>query len=506
MKNYSFCASAAFLIALLFITGCSDSNDHTVVIPEVDQTNNGFQTRAVATVLANNCAVSGCHNSAGPQHGLSLQKYSEFLNGSAGRPTDTASTGGGHDHGAYKLMTGAGNYGGGAVIPYYPEKSLLYRMVTGDLESPAFKMPYNGGAIPDSQINTLRAWIEDGAKDFNGIPAYSDTENKIFVCNQGSDNIMVIDDRRNLVKRLIDVDYNKSGSDAPHNIQMHGDYIYVSLIAAGKVVKFSRSTLAKLGEVSGLVYPGMIELTSTGGKAYVSKSSTAPGSYNDIYEIDTQTMTLVRTLTLPSFGLPHGIAITKNDSLLVVANMNQDVIIFIDLVTGDLSGDLLSLSAGGTPVHRPMHTNISPDGNLLFVSCMKSGDVKIIDIKTRTVLQSVKTGMHPMQMAVTSDGNKVYVVDLEENKISVLEKNGTDWALSPAVITNPTFSMLYGCDLSADGKYLYVTSSNQNDGFKPRYKKAGQTRVSTVSIIETATGTVVKTIDVDSYATGIKAR
>ncbi len=507
MKKLLLPVFTGVLITLLFLSGCSESHDHNVVVPEVDQTNNGFQNRDVATVLVNNCALSGCHNSVSPIHGLSLQKYSEFLAGSIGRPVDTtASGGGGHEHGAYKSLTDENKYGGGAVIPYYPEKSLLYRMITGDLEYQSFRMPYQRSAVSDSQINVIRSWIAEGAKDINGVPAYSDTENKIFVCNQGSDNIMVIDDKRNLVKRLIDVDYNKSGADAPHNIQMYGDYIYVSLISAGKVVKFSRSTLEKLGEISGLVYPGMIELTSDGSKAYVSKSSTAPGSYNDIYEINTQSMTLTRTLTLPSFGLPHGIALMKNDSVLIAANMNQDVIMFIDLPTGDLSGESLSLSQGTSPIHRPMHTNLSPDGKYLYVSCMKSGEVKIIDAVSRTVLQSLKTGMHPMQMAVTSDGNKIYVVDLEENKVSVITKSGSSWSLGAAVITNPAFSMLYGCDLSSDGKYLYVTSSNQDDGFKPRYKKAGQTKVSTVGVIDTETNAVVKIIDVDSYATGVKAR
>jgi hypothetical protein len=67
---------------------------------------------------------------------------------------------------------------------------------------------------------------------------------------------------------------------------------------------------------------------------------------------------------------------------------------------------------------------------------------------------------------------------------------------------------LYGADLSPDGKYLYVTCSNNDPDhqFEPHYNIPGKTRPSLVCIYDVTTNELVKILDVGSFATGIAAR
>ena len=78
-------------------------NDETTVpiTGGIDDTNNGFQSKAVAEIFANNCATSGCHSGNNPSSGLSIDKYSDLLKGSSDRSGGTIP-----------------NYGGDVVIPF----------------------------------------------------------------------------------------------------------------------------------------------------------------------------------------------------------------------------------------------------------------------------------------------------------------------------------------------------------------------------------------------------
>ena len=89
------------------------------------------------------------------------------------------------------------------------------------------------------------------------------------------------------------LDFN-STIDAPHMVKEFGDYIYVSIISAGKFLKIRKSDNQIVAEVLGLEKPGMIQINLTGTKAYVSRSSTSPSIYNTIYVIDLTSMSLVK--------------------------------------------------------------------------------------------------------------------------------------------------------------------------------------------------------------------
>ncbi|QQS37658.1 MAG: hypothetical protein IPM56_06820 [Ignavibacteriales bacterium] len=486
------------LLTGVFLTSCTQ--DSVQPSHPVNESNNGFESYAVAEIFAVNCTESECHGGSEPQHALSLENWNGLVHGSFGRPTSDSS----HHHKFSKTYHGETPYGGGPVIPFNADKSLLYRLIIGDVQDHSLSMPYGKSKIPQSQIDVIKDWINRGAKSNSGEIPYTHSDKKIYLCAQGSDEVYIVDPDHKAVSGIIDVDFLKSVNDQPHNIQIKNGYVYVTLITTGRFIKYDLNTHEMSGFVEGLEAPGMINISPDGKKAYVSKSSTAPGDYNIIYVVDTQTMTREADIVLPVFGLPHAIALSNDGSTLYVANMTKDRISIMNTVTGDPISDIV-LSSGSALVHEPMHIYLSPDNQYLYVNCRKSSKMLIIETQTNTVVKEFDIKEHPMQAAISSDGNKIFVVSHHDPYITEITKSGTSWTITNE-FESPLFHHLYGADLSGDDRYLYVTCSNSTDDFKSRYQNSGQTRAALLCIYDTQTHEIVRVLDTGSYATGIAAR
>src|ERR1043166_5981104 len=89
--------------------------------------------KQVRPILTRNCA--GCHQPASRQAGLSLATYADFQKG--------------------------GNKGA-AFTPGEPEKSVVLSYLTGETKP---QMPFGGKPLPDDQIDLIRRWIREGAKN-----------------------------------------------------------------------------------------------------------------------------------------------------------------------------------------------------------------------------------------------------------------------------------------------------------------------------------------------------
>ncbi|MBK7380043.1 MAG: YncE family protein [Ignavibacteriales bacterium] len=299
----------------------------------------------------------------------------------------------------------------------------------------------------------------------------------IYACSQFGDKILAIDPASNLLARTIDVNFSSVEIDQPHNVKKFGNYLYASIISAGKFLKIDIPTNTIVGTVEGLQQPGMIEISSDGKKAYVSKSATATGNNNEIYFINTESMTLEETF-LPETGLPHGMAISSDDNFLYVANMTKDKISIVDLTTNDFV-DNINLSSSGLLENEPMHLYISPDNNYLYACCRTSSKVLIISTSTRQIIQTIDIQDHPMQAAISEDGLTIYVVSHHEPIVTTITKSPTSETWTKTLeYGDPAFQHLYGADLSADGKYLYMTCSNEENDFDPHYSIPGVERQS----------------------------
>lgn len=465
------------VLSVFFIYAC---NEEKMITPQqvVDDTNNGFQSKAVAEIFANNCATSGCHSGSTPSSGLSIKSFSDLIKGSSNRSGGVIP-----------------NYGGDVVIPFRVQESLLYQMITGNVTPSS---PHDAIALSQADTDTIKNWIMNGTRDFNGNSPFNNPSYRVYVCDQLSDKISVIDGDSKVVSAIIDL--SQSGSPAkPHMVKVRDGFLYVTLISAGKFLKINTSDYSVVGEVSGITKAGMIQISPDGSKAYVSRSSTSDPIFNSIYDININNMTLRKEITLlwPTGGVPHGIALTPDGKKLYVANLTLSRIGIIDADLDEATGDI-SLPAGT----EPMQTMISPDGNYLYVSARGTGKLMVFDTHKDTLITEVDVDAMPMQIAVTSDGNKIYVGSFMTNTVNVIQKNGNTWTRIKQ-ISHPGFSMLHGCDITSDDKYVYVSSRNEDGSFQPYFKVTGENNRGTIGIIDTQTDEVVKLIEIEESGSGL---
>lgn len=467
-----------FLIFALFLFYAC--NEETIIpIPIVDDTNNGFESKAVAEIFVNNCATSGCHTGGTPSSRLSINKYSELIKGSSNRSGGTVP-----------------NYGGDVVIPFRLQESLLYQMLVGNVTPAA---PHDVLSLNQADIDSIKNWILNGIKDYNNNLPFNNPDYRVYVCNQKSDMVSVIDGNSKVVSRLIDVTQPSLQAATPHMVKLRDGFLYVTLIGAGKFLKINTNNYNVVGEVSGITKAGMIQISPDGSKAYVSRSSTSDPIFQSVYVVNLASMTIMKEINLNAVGVPHGMGLTPDGSKLYVANLTLDRVGIVNGVTDEYGDyDDIVLPQGT----QPMQANVSPDGKYLYICARGTAKLLVYNISTDTLITEIPVSGMPMHIAITSDGNKIYVNSMMMHNVNVIQKNGETWSRIKE-ISHPGFRMLHGCDITSDDRYVYVSSRNDDGGFSPYFNVAGENKPGTVGIIDTQTDEVIKLIEIEEFGTGL---
>ncbi|WP_435598603.1 beta-propeller fold lactonase family protein [Streptomyces anulatus] len=121
----------------------------------------------------------------------------------------------------------------------------------------------------------------------------------------------------------------------------------------------------------------------------------------------------------------------------------------------------------------PRRAAASPDGTIVYVTSYTTGTLRGIDTANHTVTAPVSTGRGAQDLAVTPDGSRLYVTNYLDKNLSVV-----DTATRTVTATLPVGVAANDIALSPDGARLYLTERER------------------ITILDTASGTVVKRITV----------
>src|SRR5262245_39662326 len=150
-------------------------------------------------------------------------------------------------------------------------------------------------------------------------------------------------------------------------------------------------------------------------------------------------------------------------------------------VGGGASNDVKIFSATGPDTYAPAGTlpitcgsapsglSLSGDGSRLYVALNMTHEVAVIDKATRTIIRRIPVGIYPYTTVMSLDGSKVYV---------------SNWGGKVPGVSDFT-----------DGMFPVIVDS-----------RTGIPVTGTVSVIDTASDTVLKTIDVGLHPTGLALR
>ncbi len=175
------------------------------------------------------------------------------------------------------------------------------------------------------------------------------------------------------------------------------------------------------------------------------------------YVVDVSLVTPYVVTCLPTTFAPGPVALTQDGGTLAVPSSSSST---LDLLTttGSTAGTLeSSVSLGATATAITPATDLSLD-TIAFVAEKQNNLVAMVDLTTGIIDQTVTVGTSPGTVAVSPDGQFVYVANTGSGTISVIEVNLMDTTSNPkvATITLPTGAVPHSLVVSPNGDQLLV--------------------------------------------------
>jgi len=129
----------------------------------------------------------------------------------------------------------------------------------------------------------------------------------------------------------------------------------------------------------------------------------------------------------------------------------------------------------------PFNLAVSKDGNRLYVVAQESNEVLVVDAVKQKVLTKIMVGTQPHSIVLSNDGQKAYVSNQWSDNVSVIDLN-----TSKVIDTLKTGNGPAGLSISQDNKYLYVVDSYSSN----------------ISVLDLSTGEERKRFDAGNNPTG----
>ncbi len=224
-------------------------------------------------------------------------------------------------------------------------------------------------------------------------------------------------------------------------------------------------------------FPSEVAVNPAGTRAYVTNRDSGTVSV-----IDTATNTVAATVTVGNF--PLDVAVNPAGTRAYVANVLSSTVSVIDTAANTVAATI--------PVLDPTAVAFNPSGTRAYVTNLSSNTVSVINALTNDVVASIAVGNLPLDVAVNPAGTRAYVTNRESETVSVI-----DTATNTVLATIPVHDRPTGVAVNRSGTRAYVTNEIIVSG-EARLEITGA-----ISVIDTATNTVVATILVGSKPQGV---
>lgn len=330
-----------------------------------------------------------------------------------------------------------------------------------------------------------------------GVSPLAGQAPRVYVANQDDGTVSIVDGSSRAVVETLDLKAMGYGPNPkPHHIQVERDgaFWYLSMIGAGKVVKFDRAN-RPVGEVA-LEVPGLLALDPTGDRLVVGRSMSAVNPPRRIAVIRRSDMKLLDEWDV-FFPRPHALVVDPRGRYAYVASLGANQFASVRLEDGestliDFEGDPQSFT----------QFSVSPDGRWLVLTAQTGEQILVYDIRNPAkpvFSRAVTLPKGPFESVFSYDGATLFVTNLDANVVSAVSVR--DWSVI-GTIESPGFGQPHGVALSADGRWLWVTNRHQSGGAHD-HEGHKATSVGTLVAICIPTRTAETVIPVGNYAAGV---
>lgn len=230
------------------------------------------------------------------------------------------------------------------------------------------------------------------------------------------------------------------------------------------------NNLIKKVEVGG--HPAHIVFTQDGKYALVTNNES-----NNVTVIDGKTYNVVQNV--PTGKGPHGFRISQDSKTAYIANMGEDTVSVIDITA---LKETKKINVGKTPVT----AGITKDGKTLAVTLNAENMLAIVDLATDKV-EKIPVGQGPAQVFIQTDDKFALVANQGTKQQPSNTMSKVDLASKKVVATIEAGKGAHGLVTSNDNKFVYVTNMYEN----------------TVSVIDNNANKMIGTVAVGETPNGI---
>jgi len=296
----------------------------------------------------------------------------------------------------------------------------------------------------------------------HAVPAETEIDYRVYVTNEASGDLTVIDGRSRQVIATIALGKRPRGiaADARHRrlfVALSGspfagpgadesslpppdkreDGIAIINALTNKVERILR----------GLSDPEQVVLSADGERLYAASEDTGKG-----IAIDVGSGRIRGSLDVG--GEPEGIAVNSRRNKIYFTSETQNIVTVADLKRFHAIGT----TAVG---QRPRDVAVAPDGSRVYVTGENDASLVILDSETGKLVtkQTVPgAGTRPKGVVVSNDGKRLYVSTGRGGEIVAYDAESIAVLGSVKVGARP-----WGLALSPDGKWLYVANGPSDD-------------------------------------------
>ena len=256
--------------------------------------------------------------------------------------------------------------------------------------------------------------------------------NRIYVANQWSGDVSVIDGATNTVVATVPVAYGLVGV----GVNTITNRIYVGNWAGGWVSVIDGATNTEIdtdgNPANGITHipvgfaPHLVAVNPTTNRIYVANwgsdnVSVIDGATNT--EIDTDGNPANGITRIPVASGPVGVAVNSTTNRIHVTNWGSDNVSVIDGATnteidtdGNPANGITRIPVGSYP----QGIAANPATGRVYVANSSDNSVSVIDASSNTVVATVPVGSYAYGVAANPTTNRIYVANRDDNTVSVI--------------------------------------------------------------------------------------
>ena len=345
-----------------------------------------------------------------------------------------------------------------------------------------------------------------------------DSLQKLYVCDEGSDRVVILDASSDDLSQIKTIDINFLDDDGepevPHYIAIDqsSGYWFVTAKGTGFVGMFdlNTDTLIDTFNLGPMSMPAFIGVDKNNKNIYISRGAMMGGD-DHLYVLNYSSGLLVDaglldfTSVVPSFNQVHALSVdypTVRGTSLIAASYSQDLFALMsldnDLVTPSIY-TLESEEESGAESGRIKPLTVTQKDDFIFFSCHGNnsnnipGHIQSWSLTTANQLDTLQLSFSskPWHITPSPNSNEIYTVlkgtqgMLQEGDVyseaglSCLSYDENGNLTEKWRNTSSDFNMLHGIAISSDGSRAYVSSMGNGS----------------VLVFDTSSGDLLNTID-----------